>query len=157
VLPNGQTSSQQDLTAYTATALQHTWKIPLSRQLLKMGTRWPETCWANYKGEINILLSDISWSLNPHWTTMHGQPYIKIKDHSTYCPGSSIRNARFREVIFHKIMKSQVNLFVPLVLSWMIPESANSSSSSLHTTSRPLTALQSECDTSQDFEWIYMV
>jgi len=56
VLPNGQTSNQQDLTAYTATALQHTWKIPLSRQLLKMGTRWPETFWANYKGEINILL-----------------------------------------------------------------------------------------------------
>jgi len=54
-----QTSSQPDLTAYTATALQHTWKIPLSRQLLKMGTRRPETCWANYKGEINILLSDI--------------------------------------------------------------------------------------------------
>ena len=53
------TSNQQDLTAYAATALQHTWKIPRSRQLLKMGTRWPETCSANYKGEINILLSDI--------------------------------------------------------------------------------------------------
>ena len=50
---------QQDLTAYTATALQHTWKIPISRQLLKNGTRWPETCWATYKGEINIILSDI--------------------------------------------------------------------------------------------------
>ena len=24
-------------------------KIPLSRQLLKMCTRWPETCWATYK------------------------------------------------------------------------------------------------------------
>ena len=24
-------------------------KIPLSRQLLKMGTKWPETCWATYK------------------------------------------------------------------------------------------------------------
>jgi len=28
-------------------------KIPLSCQLLKMGTRWPETCWLTYKGEIN--------------------------------------------------------------------------------------------------------
>jgi len=33
-----QTSSQPDLTAYTATALQHAWKIRLSRQVLKMGT-----------------------------------------------------------------------------------------------------------------------
>ena len=31
-------------------------KIPLNRQLLKIGTRWPETCWATYKGEINIIL-----------------------------------------------------------------------------------------------------
>ena len=44
-----------------------------------MGTRWPETCWATYKGEINIILKvTSSWSLYPHWTTMHGQPYIKI-------------------------------------------------------------------------------
>jgi len=27
-------------------------KIPLSRQLLKMGTRWPETCWATYKEQL---------------------------------------------------------------------------------------------------------
>jgi len=27
-------------------------KIPLSRQLLKMGTRWPETCWATYKDRL---------------------------------------------------------------------------------------------------------
>jgi len=27
-------------------------KIPLSRQLLKMGTRWPETCWATYKKQL---------------------------------------------------------------------------------------------------------
>ena len=26
--------------------------IPLSRQLLKMGTRWPETCWATYKEQL---------------------------------------------------------------------------------------------------------
>jgi len=44
-----------------------------------MGTRWPETCWANYKTEINIILKvTSSWSLYPHWTTMHGQQYIKI-------------------------------------------------------------------------------
>ena len=57
VLLNGHTTSQPDLTAYTATALHHTrQKIPLSPQLLRMGTRWPETCWATYKGEINIIL-----------------------------------------------------------------------------------------------------
>jgi len=33
--------------------------VTLSRQLLRMGTRWPKTCWATYKGEINIILSDI--------------------------------------------------------------------------------------------------
>ena len=27
-------------------------KIPLSRQHLKMGTRWPETCWATYKEQL---------------------------------------------------------------------------------------------------------
>ena len=27
-------------------------KIPLSRQLLKMGTRWPETCWATYQEQL---------------------------------------------------------------------------------------------------------
>jgi len=27
-------------------------KIPLSRQILKMGTRWPETCWATYKEQL---------------------------------------------------------------------------------------------------------
>jgi len=27
-------------------------KIPLSRQVLKMGTRWPETCWATYKEQL---------------------------------------------------------------------------------------------------------
>ena len=27
-------------------------KIPLSRQLLKIGTRWPETCWATYKEQL---------------------------------------------------------------------------------------------------------
>jgi len=27
-------------------------KILLSRQLLKMGTRWPETCWATYKEQL---------------------------------------------------------------------------------------------------------
>jgi len=27
-------------------------KIPLSRQLLKMGTWWPETCWATYKEQL---------------------------------------------------------------------------------------------------------
>jgi len=27
-------------------------KIKLSRQLLKMGTRWPETCWATYKEQL---------------------------------------------------------------------------------------------------------
>ena len=27
-------------------------KIPLSRQLLKMGTRWAETCWATYKEQL---------------------------------------------------------------------------------------------------------
>ena len=44
-----------------------------------MGTRWPESCWATYKGEINIILKvTSSWSLYPHWTTMHGQPYIKM-------------------------------------------------------------------------------
>ena len=44
-----------------------------------MGTRWPETCWATYKGEINIILKvTSSWSLYPYWTTMHGQSYIKI-------------------------------------------------------------------------------
>ena len=33
-----------------------------------MGTRWPETCWATYKGEINIILKvTSSWSLYPHW------------------------------------------------------------------------------------------
>ena len=32
-----------------------------------MGTRWPETCWATYKGEINIILKvTSSWSLYPH-------------------------------------------------------------------------------------------
>ena len=31
---------------------QHAAKIPLSRQLLKMGTRWPETCWATYKEQL---------------------------------------------------------------------------------------------------------
>ena len=51
-LPNGHTTSQQDLTAYTATALHHTWKILISRQLLKMGTRWPETYWATYKEQL---------------------------------------------------------------------------------------------------------
>jgi len=31
-----------------------------------MGTRWPETCWATYKGEINIILKvTSSWSLYP--------------------------------------------------------------------------------------------
>ena len=35
--------------------------------------------WATYKGEINIIPKlTTSWSLYPHWTTMHGQPYIKI-------------------------------------------------------------------------------
>ena len=43
-----------------------------------MGTRWPETCWATYKGEINIILKvTSSWYLYPHWTTMHGQTYIR--------------------------------------------------------------------------------
>ena len=33
-----------------------------------MGTRWPETCWATYKGEINIILKvTSSWSLYPHY------------------------------------------------------------------------------------------
>jgi len=27
-------------------------KIPLSRQLLRMGTRWPETCWITYKEQL---------------------------------------------------------------------------------------------------------
>jgi len=27
-------------------------KIPLSRHLLKTGTRWPETCWATYKEQL---------------------------------------------------------------------------------------------------------
>ena len=32
-----------------------------------MGTRWPETCWATYNGEINIILKvTSSWSLYPH-------------------------------------------------------------------------------------------
>jgi len=32
-----------------------------------MGTRWPETCLATYKGEINIILKvTSSWSLYPH-------------------------------------------------------------------------------------------
>ena len=32
-----------------------------------MGTRWPETCWATNKGEINIILKvTSSWSLYPH-------------------------------------------------------------------------------------------
>ena len=49
-----------------------------------MGTRWPETCWATYNGEINIILKvTSSWSLYPHWTTMHGQSYIKITLRST--------------------------------------------------------------------------
>jgi len=31
-----------------------------------MGTRWPETCWATYKGEINIIPKvTSSWSLYP--------------------------------------------------------------------------------------------
>ena len=35
-----------------------------------MGTRWPETCWATYKGEINIILKvTSSWSLYPrNWS-----------------------------------------------------------------------------------------
>ena len=37
----------------------HAAKIPLNRQFLRIGTRQPETCWATYKGEINIILSDI--------------------------------------------------------------------------------------------------
>jgi len=40
----GHTTSQPDLTAYTATALHHAAKTPLSRQILRMGTRWTETC-----------------------------------------------------------------------------------------------------------------
>ena len=35
---------------------------------------------ATYKGEINIILKvTSSWSLYPHWTTMHGQPYIRTR------------------------------------------------------------------------------
>ena len=37
-----------------------------------MGTRWPETCWATYKGEINLIPKvTSSWSLYPHYTTIH--------------------------------------------------------------------------------------
>jgi len=36
-------------------------KITLSRQLLRMGTRWPETSRATYKGEITS-----SWFLIQH-------------------------------------------------------------------------------------------
>ena len=37
-----------------------------------MGTRWPETCWATYKEEINIILKvTSSWSLYPHWIICH--------------------------------------------------------------------------------------
>jgi len=79
------------------------------------------------------------------------QVHTRNKNHSTYRPGSSIKNAHFRDVVFHKIMNSQINFFFRLDLSWKIPEAAASRSSSLHTTSRPPTALQSECDTHRDF------
>jgi len=37
-----------------------------------MGTRWPETCWGTYKGEINIILKvTSSWSLYPHWNEIN--------------------------------------------------------------------------------------
>ena len=41
-----------------------------------MGTRWPETCWATYKGEINIIPKvTSSWSLYPHVTTCYSRRY----------------------------------------------------------------------------------
>jgi len=50
-----------------------------SRQLLKMGTRLPETCWATCKGEIkdNTKVTS-SWFLIHTEFTMHGQPHIKF-------------------------------------------------------------------------------
>ena len=69
-------------------------KIPLSHQLLRMGTRWPETCWATYKGEINIILSDIqlvsysALNYDARSTTHENLLYLFIRqltnDHSNY-------------------------------------------------------------------------
>ena len=43
-----------NLTAATA-QYQHVAKTLTSRQLLMMGTKLPETCWATYKGENKAL------------------------------------------------------------------------------------------------------
>ena len=43
-----------------------------------MSTRWPETCWATYKGEINIILKvTSSWSLYPHWNKFNWIMYVQ--------------------------------------------------------------------------------
>ena len=52
-----------------------------SRQLLKMGTWLPETCWATCKEEINDNTKvTSSWFLIPYWITMHGQPHMRSQN-----------------------------------------------------------------------------
>jgi len=64
VLPNGHTTSQPDLTAYTATALHHTQKNTTKSSAPEDGHKVARNMLSNlqgatYKGEITIILSDI--------------------------------------------------------------------------------------------------
>ena len=73
-----------------------------------MGTRWPETCWATYKGEINIILKvTSSWSLYPHWEwlfwrELSGSGYL-------YLLRSVLWHLRFLEL--RVTSNTQVNFF----------------------------------------------
>jgi len=79
VLPNGHTTSQPDLTAYTATALYHARR---SYHSVVSSWWWAWNCPKHVEQFIkrnNVLYNVTSgWFLIPHWTTMHGQPHIKL-------------------------------------------------------------------------------
>jgi len=85
-----------------------------------MGTRWPETCWANYKGEINIILKVASsWSLYPHWTTMHGQSYITIWSIFMSLPSSPRVSCGCRHWLSTVgLSSSQIGHFRPVLQYW---------------------------------------
>ena len=80
-----------------------------------MGTRWPETCWATYKGEINIILKvTSSWSLYPHWTTMHGQPYIKTL--TIFCSPTSSHQISDLHYYYYFFGKKIIKYFKTLII-----------------------------------------
>jgi len=116
-------------------------KIPLSRQLLKMGTRWPETCWATYKEQlIRRNKYDTKWHLVGFLfhikvkiclceTNIDRRPYsffltcIKLQVYVWVKP-SSAETCICNEV-FNKQMLSLMFMYLPLcvytAMEWITP------------------------------------